>query len=143
MAKIKGALHAAKARTTRHGRLLFFFAIAAFIFPALQLTIVDSVRAKSAEAAKQQTYHAAPLEVEGQLPSLGKSADWLNSTPLTPAALRGKVVLVEFWTYSCINWRRQLPYVRAWSEKYKSQGLVVIGVHSPGFSFEKNLENIR
>src|SRR6478672_10720316 len=79
----------------------------------------------------------------GGFPSLGGATGWLNSPPLSPASLRGKVVLVEFWTYSCINWRRQLPYVRAWAEKYKNQGLVVIGVHSPEFSFEKDIDNVR
>jgi thiol-disulfide isomerase/thioredoxin len=79
----------------------------------------------------------------GELASLAKATTWLNSQPLTAAELQGKVVVVDFWTYSCINWRRQLPYVRAWSEKYKDQGLVVIGVHTPEFSFEKNLDNVR
>jgi thiol-disulfide isomerase/thioredoxin len=83
------------------------------------------------------------LPIEGTLPSLRDATAWLNSEPLTAASLRGKVVLVEFWTYSCINWRRQLPYVRAWSEKYKDRGLVVIGVHAPEFSFEKNIDNVR
>jgi len=68
---------------------------------------------------------------------------WLNSQPLDAAALRGKVVLVDFWTYSCINWLRQLPYVRAWAEKYKDQGLVVIGVHTPEFDFEHDRERVR
>jgi thiol-disulfide isomerase/thioredoxin len=68
---------------------------------------------------------------------------WLNSPPLTDRELQGKVVIVEFWTYSCINWRRQLPYVRAWAEKYRDHGLVVVGVHSPEFSFEKNIDNVR
>ncbi|HTV91311.1 MAG TPA: redoxin domain-containing protein [Verrucomicrobiae bacterium] len=68
---------------------------------------------------------------------------WLNSSPLTPADLQGKVVAVEFWTYTCVNWERMLPYVRAWAAKYKNDGLVVIGVHTPEFSFEKNLDNIR
>ncbi|HTS35771.1 MAG TPA: redoxin domain-containing protein [Candidatus Solibacter sp.] len=77
------------------------------------------------------------------LSPLARATTWLNSSPLTAAELQGKVVLVEFWTYSCINWRRQLPYVRAWSAKYKDKGLVVIGVHSPEFSFEKNIDNIR
>jgi thiol-disulfide isomerase/thioredoxin len=86
---------------------------------------------------------AIRLPVEGKLPSLRNATAWLNSAPLTPAELRGKVVLVEFWTYSCINWRRQLPYVRAWAEKYKGQGLVVIGVHAPEFSFEKDVDNVR
>jgi thiol-disulfide isomerase/thioredoxin len=78
-----------------------------------------------------------------ELASLGHANEWLNSPPLTPSALRGKVVLIDFWTYTCINWRRTLPYVRAWAEKYKDQGLVVIGVHAPEFSFEKNLSNVR
>lgn len=77
------------------------------------------------------------------LASLALATTWLNAQPLTAAALRGKVVLIEFWTYSCINWRRQLPYVRAWAEKYNEQGLVVIGVHTPEFSFEKNVDNVR
>jgi thiol-disulfide isomerase/thioredoxin len=81
--------------------------------------------------------------IEGELPSFGGATGWLNTQPLTASGLRGKVVLVDFWTYTCINWRRTLPYVRAWSEKYKSQGLVVIGVHSPEFQFEKNVDNVR
>jgi thiol-disulfide isomerase/thioredoxin len=83
------------------------------------------------------------LSVEGELPSLGAATGWLNSPPLTPAGLRGKVVLVDFWTYTCINWLRTLPYVRAWAEKYKHQGLVVIGVHTPEFPFEKDVDNVR
>ena len=78
-----------------------------------------------------------------ELASLERANEWLNSPPLTPSALRGKVVLVDFWTYTCINWRRTLPYVRAWAEKYKDQGLVVIGVHAPEFAFEKNSNNVR
>ncbi len=83
------------------------------------------------------------LPVEGQLPSLAGAVEWLNSPPLTAEGLRGKVVLVDFWTYSCINCLRSLPYVRAWAEKYKDQGLVVIGVHAPEFAFEKQPENVR
>ena len=86
---------------------------------------------------------AAQLPMEGDLPSLGGATGWLNSPPLTPAGLRGKVVLIDFWTYTCINWLRTLPYVRAWAAKYKDRGLVVIGVHSPEFVFEKNVENVR
>ena len=86
---------------------------------------------------------AVPLPVEGELPSFSGATAWLNSPPLTAADLLGKVVLVEFWTYTCINWLRTLPYVRAWDEKYKDHGLVVIGVHSPEFSFEHDLENVR
>jgi thiol-disulfide isomerase/thioredoxin len=85
----------------------------------------------------------SPLPIEGPLPTLGGATGWLNSSPLTAQGLRGKVVLVDFWTYSCINWLRTLPHVRAWAEKYKSQGLVVIGVHSPEFAFEKNADNVR
>src|SRR5512144_1047056 len=86
---------------------------------------------------------AAPLPVEGSFPSLAGATSWLNAEPLTPAALRGKVVLVDFWTYTCINWQRTQPYVRAWAEKYKDRGLVVVGVHTPEFDFEKNVDNIR
>jgi thiol-disulfide isomerase/thioredoxin len=77
------------------------------------------------------------------LASLERADAWLNSPPLTAAALRGKVVLVHFWTYTCINWLRTQSYLRAWTEKYKDKGLVVIGVHTPEFRFEKNLDNIR
>ena len=78
------------------------------------------------------------LPIEGEMPSLGSATGWLNSQPLTAAGLQGKVVLIDFCTYTCINWLRQLPYVRAWAEKYKNQGLVVIGVHTPEFPFEKD-----
>ena len=84
-----------------------------------------------------------PASAQSELNSLERAAEWINSPSLNAAALRGKVVLVDFWTYTCINWMRTLPYIRAWSEKYKDQGLVVIGVHSPEFSFEKNLGNVR
>jgi len=83
------------------------------------------------------------LPIEGALPSLAGATGWLNSLPLTAAGLRGKVVLFDFWTYTCINWLRTLPYVRAWAEKYKDQGLVVIGVHTPEFAFERNIDNVR
>jgi thiol-disulfide isomerase/thioredoxin len=76
-------------------------------------------------------------------PVLHGETGWVNSPPLTQSAVRGKVILVDFWTYTCINWRRTLPYVRAWAEKYKDHGLVVIGVHTPEFSFEKNIDNVR
>ena len=78
-----------------------------------------------------------------ELASLERADAWINSPPLTPSTLRGKVVLVDFWTYTCINWLRTLPYVRAWAEKYKDKGLLVIGVHAPEFSFEKDLGNVR
>lgn len=87
-------------------------------------------------------FGATQLPIEGTLPSLAGAIEWLNTHPLTMTELRGKVVLVEFWTYTCINWRRTLPYVRAWADKYKDKGLVVIGVHTPEFGFEKSLDNV-
>jgi len=83
------------------------------------------------------------LPVEGPAPSLDGAVEWLNSPPLTTEQLRGKVVLVDFWTYSCINCIRTTPYVRAWADKYKDQGLVVIGVHTPEFAFEKKIDNVK
>ncbi len=95
-------------------------------------------------SAVQQMACAALTEGdEGALPSFSGATEWLNSPPLTPAGLRGKVVLVDFWTYTCINWLRTLPYVRAWDRKYRDQGLVVIGAHTPEFPFEKNIDNVR
>jgi thiol-disulfide isomerase/thioredoxin len=90
---------------------------------------------------------ASDLSDEGSLPDLSalvtaESTSWINSAPLDPAALRGKVVVVDFWTYSCINSLRNLPYLQAWAEKYKDAGLVVIGAHTPEFTFEKDLPNI-
>jgi thiol-disulfide isomerase/thioredoxin len=83
------------------------------------------------------------LPVEGRLPGLEGATGWLNSPPLTAAGLRGRVVLVGFWTYTCINWLRTLPYLRAWAEKYQGDGLVVLGVHTPEFDFEHDLDNVR
>jgi thiol-disulfide isomerase/thioredoxin len=80
---------------------------------------------------------------EGELASLETATAWLNSEPLTATGLRGKVVLVSFWTYTCINWLRSQPYLRAWAEKYRGRGLVVIGVHSPEFGVEKDVGNVR
>jgi len=87
--------------------------------------------------------YGLPLSNEGDMPSLRGATEWLNSKPLAQMDLRGKVVLVDFWTYTCVNWRRTLPYVRAWAEKYGDHGLVVIGVHTPEFSFEHTVDNIR
>lgn len=118
--------------------------------PLLLATMLASAMgAPSAASAEDKTGIQPPtsaavrLPVEGEFPSLSGATGWLNSQPLTPANLRGKVVLIDFWTYTCVNWRRTLPYVRAWAEKYKDRGLVVIGVHTPEFSFEKDLGNIR
>jgi thiol-disulfide isomerase/thioredoxin len=87
---------------------------------------------------------AAPaLPVEGLLPGFDGATGWLNSEPLTAQGLRGKVVLVDFWTYTCINWLRTLAYVRAWAERYDEHGLVVVGVHTPEFPFERDVDNVR
>ncbi len=107
----------------------------------------DGAAAVAGEAMMTMKPKAAtgtgPLPIEGVLPTLSGAVEWLNSPPLTPEMLKGKVVLIDFWTYSCINCLRTLPYVRAWAEKYKDQGLVVIGVHTPEFAFEKNIGNVR
>jgi thiol-disulfide isomerase/thioredoxin len=96
------------------------------------------------EMAEASSRGAAPeLPLDGELPDLGGANAWLNSEPLTPAGLRGKVVLVQFCTYSCVNWLRTLPYVRAWDERYRDDGLVVIGAHSPEFPFEHDVEKVR
>ena len=92
---------------------------------------------------EQLTNTGVRLPVESEFPSLGGAKEWLNSEPLSAAELRGRVVLVQFWTYSCINWLRTQPYVRAWASKYRDKGLVVIGVHTPEFGFEKNADNVR
>jgi thiol-disulfide isomerase/thioredoxin len=84
-----------------------------------------------------------PLPSEGRLPGFDGATGWLNAPPLTAADLRGKVVLADFWTYTCINWLRTLAYVRAWAEKYRDRGLVVVGVHTPEFPFEREIENVR
>jgi thiol-disulfide isomerase/thioredoxin len=83
------------------------------------------------------------LRAEGRLPSFDGATGWLNSAPLLPADLRGQVVLVDFWTLTCINWLRTEPYVRAWSQAYRDDGLVVVGVHTPEFSFEHEIERVR
>lgn len=94
-------------------------------------------------AGDARTPHRSSLPDQGAAPGLDGAVVWLNSAPLTAEQRRGKVVLVNFWTYSCINCIRTLPYVRAWAEKYKDQGLLVIGVHAPEFAFEKNIDNVR
>jgi thiol-disulfide isomerase/thioredoxin len=83
------------------------------------------------------------LPIEGHLPGFEGATGWLNARPLGEADLRGKVVLVDFWTYTCINWLRTLPYVRAWAERYRDHGLVVVGVHTPEFPFEHDVDNVR
>jgi hypothetical protein len=85
----------------------------------------------------------SPLSVEGHLPGFDGATGWLNSPPITAADVDGKVVLTDFWTYTCINWLRTLAYVRAWDAKYRDQGLVTVGVHTPEFPFEQDVDNIR
>ena len=84
----------------------------------------------------------AALPVEGHLASFSGATGWLNSEPLTPDGLRGRVVLVDFWTYTCVNWLRTFPYVAAWAAKYHDAGLTVVGVHTPEFGFERDVENV-
>jgi thiol-disulfide isomerase/thioredoxin len=86
---------------------------------------------------------AQPLRSEGHIPPLDGATEWLNSEPLSPADLGGHVVVVNFWTLTCINWLRQEPYVRAWSRAYRDNGLIVIGVHTPEFSFEREIDRVR
>lgn len=115
------------------------------------LLAVAIAAAMSAQAAAkgQRPLHPMPtaaatrIAAQAEMPPLGGATGWINSPPLDAADLRGKVVLVNFWTFTCINWIRQLPYVRAWADRYKDQGLVVIGVHAPEFEFEKSLDDIR
>ena len=99
--------------------------------PAVHLPFARGVQASS------------QMATDSELRSIDRAIEWLNSPPLSASGLRGKVVLIDFWTYTCINWLRSLPYVRAWAEKYKNQGLVVVGVHTPEFAFEKNIDNVR
>jgi cytochrome c biogenesis protein CcdA/thiol-disulfide isomerase/thioredoxin len=110
----------------------------------LEQSLISSIAPQnSASAPNANVPPAGVLAVEGQLPSLAGATSWLNSPPLTREALRGKIVVIDFWTYSCINCLRSLPYVKAWQEKYKNYGLLVIGVHAPEFAFEKNPDNVR
>jgi thiol-disulfide isomerase/thioredoxin len=107
------------------------------------LLAVSTAAPAAERAATSRPIQTAALPDAGPFPSLAGATAWLNSPPLSANELVGKVVLVDIWTYTCINWLRTEPYVRAWASKYKEQGLVVIGVHSPEFEFEKNLDNVR
>ena len=107
-------------------------ASAASPVPAIDTRLLEELKAR-----------AARLPVEGRIPSLAGATGWLNSDPLTPDALLGKVVLFEFWTFTCINWLRTESHVRAWAQRYRDSGLVVVGVHTPEFSFEHDADNVR
>ncbi len=120
----------------------------------IEQSLVASIRGETAkkDASIESTLAPKPvatanesamLPIEGTMPPLDGAVEWLNSPPLTAAQLRGKVVVIDFWTYSCVNCLRTLPYVRAWYDKYKDQGLVVIGVHAPEFAFEKDIDNVK
>lgn len=122
------------------------------VVAVLMMAMAAPVASFLGEARMQQSV-TAPLaflhgysagdSAKSEVASLERATEWLNSPPLTPDTLRGKVVIVDFWTYTCINWLRTLPYTRAWHERYSKHGLVVIGVHSPEFTFEKDLNNVR
>ncbi|HEY0198957.1 MAG TPA: cytochrome c biogenesis protein DipZ [Rhodanobacter sp.] len=106
----------------------------------IEQKLIDAVRPPSKPEPVLKAGESLP--VEGHIPSLAGATQWINSAPLTRESLHGKVVLVDFWTYSCINCLRSLPYVRGWADKYRDHGLVVIGVHSPEFAFEKDPANV-
>src|SRR5882757_1939443 len=113
---------------------------------SLEQGLLDKLRPRGNAAMMTQAKPAGQsqaLPVEGPLPSLSGASEWLNSKPLGTEDLKGKVVLVDFWTYACINCLRSVPYVRAWAEKYRDRGLVVIGVHAPEFAFERNVDNVK
>jgi cytochrome c biogenesis protein CcdA/thiol-disulfide isomerase/thioredoxin len=111
----------------------------------LEQSLLDKLRPnqKTASGPSMTKQADAELPVEDLMPSLAGAQEWQNSPPLSLEALKGKVVLVDFWTYSCINCLRSIPYVRAWAEKYRDHGLVVIGVHAPEFAFERNVANVK
>lgn len=153
---MKGSLHA----TERIRRVLGVLVIVGVVAIALGLDTRVLSRLSSTQTAslehglarklglsggEQATKIGAggQLPVEGELPSLDALGPWINSPPLTREQLRGKVVVIDFWTYSCINCIRSIPYVRAWYETYKDDGLVVIGVHAPEFAFERSPDNVR
>lgn len=114
-----------------------------FLSCMLACVVAANVVANAEDRGGLRVTAAPPVRGEVDLAALDSATSWLNSPPLSTTKLRGKVVLVDFWTYSCINSLRQLPYLRAWADKYKGQGLVVIGVHAPEFGFEKDIDNVR
>lgn len=114
-----------------------------FLLAATLATASPLLTPVLAQGGGQAPVAKAFLPIEGSMPSLAGATAWINSPPLVANELRGKVVVLDIWTYTCINWLRTLPYVRAWSEKYKEQGLVVVGVHAPEFAFEHELDNVR
>src|SRR5688572_25003305 len=102
-------------------------------------SLLDATR----EAVRGPGWAPGRRATGGRMPSLEGATGWLNSPPLTTEALRGRVVAIDFWTYTCINWLRTAPYLRAWDEAYRDSGLVVLGVHTPEFPFEHDVDNVR
>jgi cytochrome c biogenesis protein CcdA/thiol-disulfide isomerase/thioredoxin len=111
--------------------------------PSFDASPIEEHLVRSASGNSQQAANVSTLADEGAAPSFDGVTTWLNSAPLTTQGLRGKVLLVDFWTYSCINCLRTLPHVKAWDEKYRSSGLVVVGVHTPEFAFERDVANVK
>jgi thiol-disulfide isomerase/thioredoxin len=126
-------------RIDRRRRLLCSGALALAATPLAGCELGGGIDASAQETAMTD---AANLPDEGNLASFGGATGWLNSPPLTSADLKGKVILVDFWTFTCINWIRTAPYVKAWARKYKDHGLVVVGVHTPEFGFEHDVGNV-
>lgn len=126
-------------RIDQQRRLLCGGAFALAVTPLAGCEIGGNMNASAQETAMT---NAARLPDEGTLVSFRGATGWLNSPPLTPDGLKGKVVLVNFWTFTCINWIRTAPYIKAWAKKYKDYGLVVVGVHTPEFSFEHDVDNV-
>jgi thiol-disulfide isomerase/thioredoxin len=116
-------------------------------FLALVVVVTGTAHAAEQESHGHSGAHmvspASPPSPEGMIPSLAGATTWINTAPIPPQELRGKVVLIDFWTYTCINWRRTVPSLRAWFERYRKSGLLLIGAHSPEFPFEKDLDNVR
>jgi hypothetical protein len=116
-------------------------------FLALVVVVTGTAHTAEQESHGHSGAHmvspASPPSPEGMIPSLAGATTWINTAPIPPQELRGKVVLIDFWTYTCINWRRTVPSLRAWFERYGKSGLLLIGAHSPEFPFEKDLDNVR
>jgi len=117
--------------------------LAALLAGAIGTSDMAAAESKSALQSAAAAVVAEGHGPEAPLPALKDALGWINSPPLAAGDLRAKVVLVDFWTYSCINWMRTLAYLRTWADKYKSQGLVVVGVHTPEFEFEKDVDLVR
>jgi thiol-disulfide isomerase/thioredoxin len=118
------------------------FFVLAMVTAASAASNADNAVQGDTQAPSLLRSHWAPM-MKPEMSYFEGASGWVNSPALTPAHLRGKVVLVDFWTYSCINWRREFPYVRSWANKYRDRGLVVIGVHTPEFKFERSPENVK